>query len=137
MCKSGGLIAMANWTPDGFIGHMFRTVGRRVPPPPGIRGPVEWGSEERLREPFGPEVTISAPRRTFRWRWPSPEHQVEFFATYYGPTNRTLAALGADRAADLQADMVKVASGFNLSDDDTLVLRQEYLEAIIHKPVTP
>jgi hypothetical protein len=98
---------------------------------------VLWGSEDRLRELFGPEVTISAPQRTFRWRFPSAEHQAEFFATFYGPTNRALAALGADRAADLRADMVEVASSFDVSDDDTLVLRQEYLEAIIRKPATP
>jgi hypothetical protein len=97
---------------------------------------VEWGSEERLRELFGPEVTISAPRRTFRWRWPSAEHQAEYFATFYGPTNRVMAAIGADRAADLKADMAKVASSFDLSDDDTLVLRQEYLEVVVTKPAT-
>jgi SAM-dependent methyltransferase len=137
VCRPGGRIGMVNWVPDGYIGELFRTIGRYLPPPPGLRPPVEWGSEERLRELFGPEVTISAPRRTFRWRWPSPEHQVEFFATFYGPTNRAVAALRADRAADLKADMVKVAASFNISGDDTLVLRQEYLEAIIHKPVTP
>lgn len=68
------------------------------------------------------------------WRFPSAEHQAEFFATFYGPTNKTLATLGADRAADLKADMVKVARSFDLSDDATLVLRQDYLEAVIRKP---
>jgi SAM-dependent methyltransferase len=136
VCRPGGRIGMVNWVPDGYIGELFRTIGRYLPPPPGLRPPVEWGSEERLRELFGPEVTITAPRRTFRWRWPSPEHQAEFFATYYGPTNRTLAALGADRAAELKADMTKVAASFNISDDDTLVLRQEYLEIVVHKPAT-
>jgi SAM-dependent methyltransferase len=136
VCRPGGRIGMVNWVPDGYIGELFRTIGRYLPPPPGLRPPVEWGSEERLRELFGPAVSISAPRRTFRWRWPSPEHQAEFFGTFYGPTNRALAALGADRAADLKADMAKVAGGFNLSDDGTLVLRQEYLEVVVGKPVT-
>jgi hypothetical protein len=101
-----------------------------------VRPPVEWGSEERLRELFGPEVTISAPRRTFRWRWPSPEHQAEYFATFYGPTNRAVAALSSDQAAALKADMAEVAGSFNISDDDTLILRQDYLEAVIHKPAS-
>ena len=92
------------------------------------------GSEDRLRELFGPQVAITAPRRTFLWRFPSAEHQAEFFATFYGPTNRALAALGADGAAALKADMVKVADSFDVSDDDTLVLRQDYLEPVIRKP---
>jgi SAM-dependent methyltransferase len=134
--RPGGRIGMVNWVPDGYVGALFRAVGRYLPPPPGIRPSVEWGSEDRLRELFGPEVTISAPRRTFRWRWLSPEHQAEFFATNYGPTNRALAALGSDRAAALKADMVEVARSFQVGDDDTLVMRQEYLEAVIHKPAT-
>jgi SAM-dependent methyltransferase len=136
VCRPGGRIGMVNWVPDGYVGELFRTIGRYLPPPPGLRPPVLWGSEERLRELFGPEVTISAPRRTFLWRFPSAEHQAEFFASFYGPTNKALAALGADRAADLEADMVKVARSFDVSDDDTLVLRQDYLEAVIDKPAT-
>jgi SAM-dependent methyltransferase len=137
VCRPGGRIGMVNWVPDGYVGELFRTIGRSLPPPPGLLPPVLWGSEDRLRELFGPQVRISAPRRTFLWRWPSPEHQAEFFATFYGPTNKALAALGADRAADLKADMVEVARSFDVSDDDTLVLRQDYLEAVIHKPATP
>jgi SAM-dependent methyltransferase len=137
VCRPGGRIGMVNWVPDGYVGELFRTIGRYLPPPPGLRPPALWGSEDRLRELFGPGVTISAPRRTFLWRWPSPEHQAEFFATFYGPANKALAVLGADRAADLKADMVEVARRFDVSDDDTLVLRQDYLEAVIHKPATP
>jgi SAM-dependent methyltransferase len=134
VCRPGGRIGMVNWVPDGYVGELFRTIGRYLPPPPGLRPPVLWGSEDRLRELFGPEVAISAPRRTFLWRWPSPEHQAEFFATFYGPANRAVAALAADRAVDLKADMVEVARSFDVSDDDTLVLRQDYLEAVIRKP---
>lgn len=134
VCRPGGRIGMVNWTPDSYVGELFRAIGRHLPPPPGVRPPVQWGSEERLRELFGPEVTISAPRRSFRWRFPSAEHQAEFFATFYGPTNRALAALSPDRAAALKADMVEVARSFDLSDDDTLVLRMDYLEAVISKP---
>jgi hypothetical protein len=82
-------------------------------------------------------VAISAPRRSFRWRFPSAEHQAEFFGTFYGPTNRALAALGSDGAADLKAEMVATARRFDVSDDATLVLRMDYLEAVITKPATP
>jgi SAM-dependent methyltransferase len=136
VCRPGGRIGMVNWVPDGYVAALFRTIGRHLPPPPGLRPPVEWGDEQRLRELFGPEVMLVAPRKTFLWRFPSAEHQAEFFATFYGPTNRALATLGADRADELKADMVEVARTFDDSDDDTLVLRQEYLEAVIHKPAT-
>jgi SAM-dependent methyltransferase len=134
VCRPGGRIGMVNWVPDGYVGELFRTIGGYLPPPPGLRPPVQWGDPERLRELFGPEVTISAPRRTFRWRFPSAEHQAEFFATFYGPSNKALAALSPDSAAALKADMVAVARRFDLSDDHTLVLRQDYLEAVITRP---
>jgi SAM-dependent methyltransferase len=137
VCRRGGRVGMVNWTPDSYVAELFRAIGRHLPPPPGVRPPVEWGSEERLRELFGPEVAISAPRRSFLWRFPSPEHQAEFFATFYGPTNRALAALGSDRAAALKAEMVETVRRFNVSDDDTLVLRMDYLEAVIRRPATP
>jgi len=136
VCRPGGRIGMVNWTPDSYVGELFRTIGRHLPPPPGVRPPVLWGSPEHLRELFGPEVDISAPRRSFLWRFPSAEHQAEFFATFYGPTNKALAALGADRAADLKTEMVEAAGRFDVSDDDTLVLRMDYLEAVIRKPAT-
>ncbi len=136
VCRPGGRIGMVNWTPDSYVGELFRTIGRHLPPPPGVRPPVLWGSEERLRELFGPEVTISAPRRSFLWRFPSAEHQAEFFATFYGPTHRALATLGTGGAARLKAEMVETVRRFDVSDDDTLVLRMDYLEAIIHKPAT-
>jgi SAM-dependent methyltransferase len=136
VCRPGGRIGMVNWTPDSYVGDLFRAIGRHLPPPQGVRPPVQWGSEERLRELFGPEVTISAPRRSFLWRFPSAEHQAEFFATFYGPTNRALATLGTDGAAELKAEMVATARRFDVSDDDTLVLRMDYLEAVVHKPAT-
>ena len=137
VCRPGGRIGMVNWTPDSYVGELFRAIGRHLPPPPGVRPPVLWGDPERLAELFGPEVTIAAPRRTFRWRFPSAEHQVEFFATFYGPTTKALAALDADRAAALKAEMLEAARRFDVSDDDTLVLQMDYLEAIIQKPATP
>jgi SAM-dependent methyltransferase len=131
--RPGGRVGMVNWTPDSYVGELFRAIGRHIPPAPGLKPPTLWGSEDRLRELFGPDAKVAAPRRQFLWRFPSPEHEVEFFATYYGPTNRAVAALG-DRGDDLKADMLDVARRFNVSDDDTLVLRMDYLEAVITKP---
>jgi len=137
VCRPGGRIGMVNWTPDSYVGELFRTIGRYVPPPPGLDPPVLWGSPERLRELFGEDALISAPRRSFRWRFPSAAHQAAFFATFYGPTNRAVAALDAERADALRAEMVEVVERFNVSGDETLVLRMDYLEAVIRKPGTP
>ena len=97
---------------------------------------MRWGDAERLRELFGPEVTISAPRRSFLWRFPSPEHQADFFATFYGPAYKALAALDADGAAALKAEMVETVRRFNVSDDATLVLRMDYLQAVVQLPAS-
>jgi SAM-dependent methyltransferase len=132
--RPGGRIGMVNWTVDSYVGELFQVIGRYLPPPPGLRPPVLWGSQERLRELFGAEATISAPRRSFRWRFPSAEHQVDYFTNFYGPTNKALATVGADLAAALKADMLETVKRFDESDDDTVVLRMDYLEAVIHKP---
>jgi SAM-dependent methyltransferase len=137
VCRPGGRIGMVNWMPDSYVGELFRAIGRYLPPPPGLRPPVLWGSQERLRELFGPDVKISAPRQSFLWRFPSAEHQVEFFASFYGPTNKALAGLVADRAAALRAEMLEAVRRFDVSDDATLMLRMDYLQAVIHKPGTP
>lgn len=134
VCRPGGRIGMVNWTPDSYVAELFRAIGRHVPPPPGLRPPVLWGDEARLRELFGPEVRISAPRRSFLWRFPSAEYQAEFFASFYGPTNRALATLEPDRAAALRSEMVETVRRFDVAHDGTLVLRMDYLQAVIDKP---
>jgi SAM-dependent methyltransferase len=136
VCRPGGRIGMVNWTPDSYVGELFRTIGRYVPPPAGLRPPVQWGEKDRLRELFGERVTIDAPRRAFRWRFPSPEHQAEFFAAFYGPVTKALSTLEPDRADAMRAEMVDVVRRFNVSGDDTLVLRMDYLEAVIRKPAS-
>ena len=113
VCRPRGRIGMVNWTPDSYVGELFRVIGRHLPPPPGVRPPLRWGSEQ------GPA-----------------EHQAEFFAAFYGPARRALTTLGAGRAADLKADMLAAVRRFDVSDDDTLVLRMDYLEAVIAKPAT-
>jgi SAM-dependent methyltransferase len=136
VCRPGGRIGLVSWVPDSYAGELFRAIGRLLPPPPGLRPPVEWGTEERLRELFGPEATIAAARRQYRWPFPSPEAQVEFFATVYGPTVKALEALGGERARALRAEMLAVAQRFNLAGDGAMVLSVDYLEAVVRPPTT-
>ncbi|MBL7256285.1 class I SAM-dependent methyltransferase [Paractinoplanes lichenicola] len=131
VCRRGGTIAMANWTPDGFIGEMFRTVGRRVPPPPGIRGPVEWGSEARVRELFGDRVTdLRTVRREFVFRFTSPEHFADYFREYYGPTLKAFEALGPDGGKPLYDDLVALAGRYNTATDGTARIPSAYLRIV-------
>ena len=132
--RPGGRIGMVNWTPDSYVGELFRAIGRHLPPPAGLRPPVEWGDPDRLEALFGLDARIHAPRRSFRWRFPSAEHQASFFTTFYGPTNRAVAALDEAGAAALTAEMVELARRFDVSDDATLVLRMDYLEVVVHVP---
>jgi SAM-dependent methyltransferase len=134
VCRPGGRIGMVGWTPDGYVGELFAATGRHLPPSAGLELPVLWGSGERLRELFGPQVAITAPRRSLLWRFPSAEHQVEFFATFHGPTVTALQALGPEGAEALKAEMLELAVRFDVSEDDTLVLRLDYLEAVVRRP---
>jgi SAM-dependent methyltransferase len=128
VCRPGGRIGMVTWAPGGYVGELFAAIGRRLPPPAAL------GGQERLRELFGPEVAITAPRRSLLWRFPSAGHQVEFFAGFHGPTVEALQALGADRSGALRAELLEVARRFDVSEDDTLVLRLDYLEVVVRKP---
>lgn len=130
VCRPGGRIGMVNWTPDSYVGNLFRAIGRFVPPPDGLRPPVRWGSLDGLRELF-PGAKVSAPERAFRWRFPSAEAQVEFFTSYYGPTHRAVESLPAEQATELKQEMLELARRFDVSDDRTLVLRMDYLEAVV------
>ncbi|MBM2622981.1 class I SAM-dependent methyltransferase [Actinoplanes sp. LDG1-06] len=131
VCRPGGTIAMANWTPDGFIGEMFRTVGRRVPPPPGIRGPVEWGSEDRVRELFGDRVRdLRAVRREFVFRFASPEHFADYFRQFYGPTLKAFEALGPDGGKPLYDDLVELAGRYNTAGDGSARIPSAYLRIV-------
>ena len=131
--RKGGRIGLANWTPDGFIGQVFKTIGRHVPPPAGVKSPALWGTEVRLAELF-PGQKIKATKQIFNFRYKSPEHWLEVFKTYYGPTNRAFAALDAPKQAELQADLVNVLQKMNRGGNDTLIIPSEYLEVVITKP---
>jgi SAM-dependent methyltransferase len=129
--KPGGLIAMANWTPTGFIGKMFDVFRRHVPPPPGLPSPLQWGDEEiareRLSEGFG-ELRLT--RRIARMRYPlDPAGTVEFFRQYYGPTHRAFASLTPGAQAALRADLERLQAGHNVADrPDETEVHAEYLE---------
>lgn len=131
VCRSGGKIGLANWTPDSFIGNMLRTVGKHVPPPPGIKSPPLWGSEERLRELFGEGISsLETTRRSYVFRYPSAEYFVEYFRNYYGPTVRAFAALDAEEQDALAQDLQELLEDRNVSGDDTLVVPSDYLEVV-------
>ncbi len=129
--RSGGKIGLANWTPDGFIGQMLKTVGKHVPPPPGIKPPPLWGIEERLRELFGNEVSsLEATRRAYVFRYPSAGYFVDYFRNYYGPTVRAFAALDIEGKEALAADLEDLLERWNTSGDGTLVVSSDYLEVV-------
>ncbi|MCG3144572.1 MAG: hypothetical protein HONDAALG_02008 [Gammaproteobacteria bacterium] len=132
VCRSGGRIALANWTPEGFLGQLFRTIGRHVPPPPGVKSPLLWGTENRLAELFGHEAAdIRVARRHFVFRYRTPAHWLEVFRTFYGPTQRAFAALDEKGREALTRDLLGLLGRLNRSGDETLVLPGEYLEVVI------
>src|SRR5206468_4198132 len=102
VCRPGGKIGLANWTPDGFIGRLFKTIGRYVPPAPGVRSPALWGSRPHLETLFGRDVAITAESRTFAFRYKSPQRWVEIFRTYYGPVAKAFASLDRDAREALE-----------------------------------
>jgi SAM-dependent methyltransferase len=132
VCRSGGRVALASWTPDGFIGKVFRTVGAHVPPPAGLRSPAAWGTEERLEELFGDGAReIRATRRQFAFRYRSAAHWIEVFRTWYGPVHRAFAALPPDAQGALERELTALLESMNVSRDGTLVVPSDYLEAVI------
>lgn len=131
VCRPGGKIGLANWTPDGFVGQMFRVTGQYVPPPSGLRPPALWGTEERLWELFGDGVaSLRAERRSFVFRYRSFDHWLDVFRTYYGPVTKAFQALDADRQAAYAADLRSLVSRFNRSGDGTIAVPSDYLEVV-------
>jgi SAM-dependent methyltransferase len=132
VCKHGGKIGLANWTPDGFIGQLFKTIGKYVPPPAGARSPALWGTLVRITELFAPYAsTVKCEPRHFVFRYHSPEHWLEVFKTYYGPILKTFAALPPAAQLALRHDLMSLIGQFNRSGDSTMVVPSEYLEVVI------
>jgi ubiquinone/menaquinone biosynthesis C-methylase UbiE len=132
VCKPGGKIGLANWTPPSFIGEVFKLLGRYIPPAPGVRPPSLWGTEERLRELFGSRIgSLQAPRRNYMFRYRSPRHWLDTFRTYYGPMHKAFAALDSSKQESLAEDLLGLAQRFNTATDGSMVVPAEYLEAVI------
>ena len=132
VCRHGGKIGLANWTPEGFIGQVFKTIGKHMPPPAGVKSPALWGTRARIAELFEPHaVSIKSSQRNFVFRYRSPEHWLEVFKGYYGPLLKTFAALSPAGQAALRRDLMALIGQFNRSGDASLVLPSEYLEIVI------
>jgi ubiquinone/menaquinone biosynthesis C-methylase UbiE len=134
VCKPKGRIGMANWTPDGFIGQVFKTLGKHLPPPLGAKSPALWGTRARLDEMFGRgAASIDAQSKDFNFRYRSPEHFMEVFKTYYGPMLKAFAALDESKRSHLHDDLVALIARMNKASDGTMVVPSEYLETVIVK----
>ena len=132
--RSGGRIGLANWTPEGFLGDLFRLMGGFVPPPPGLSSPMRWGSEAGLAELFGDEVAdVRCERRDFNFRYRSAEHFLQVFRNYYGPMLKAFSALEVSQQTRLEKDLYDLIARMNKADDGTMAVPSEYLEVIIAK----
>ena len=132
VCKSGGKIGLANWTPQGFIGQVFKTLGKYMPPPAGVKSPAMWGTQARLAEMFA-GADIDAQPRMFVFRYKSPQHFLDIFRDYYGPMHKAFGALDAEKGKALAADLIALIAEFNRADDGTMAVHSEYLEVVVTK----
>ena len=134
VCKSGGRIGLANWTPEGFIGNLFRTIGKYLPPPSGVKSPAVWGTRDWVHATFSPAaLTIAAEARHFTFRYRSAQHFLDIFRTYYGPVLKAFAALEETGRKALARDIIELVGRFNTSGDETMAVPSEYLEVVITK----
>ncbi len=134
VCRAGGRIGLVAHTPEGFVGQLFKTNANHVPPPVGLRSPVQWGTEERLRELFGDAIAeLRAEKRHYVFRYRSPEAYLEYWRRYYGPTMKSFEAVGEAGRAALETDLLDLIARFNRAYDGSMVVPSEYLEAVIIK----
>jgi len=132
--RPGGRIGLASWTPEGFIGDLFRIVGAAVPSPAVLQSPALWGTESHMVELFGPHVDdIRTERKHFNFRYRSPAHWLQMFRDYYGPTHKAFAALAADGQAKLEREIVALLERWNTAGSASLVVPGEYLEVVVTK----
>jgi ubiquinone/menaquinone biosynthesis C-methylase UbiE len=132
--RPGGRIGMANWTPEGFIGQLFKTIGKHVPPPAGIKSPALWGTEEHLHELFDDAVAqVRAERKLFKMRYASPAHWLQLFRDFYGPVHKAFGALDASGQQALEQDILALLERFNTAGNASLIVPSEYLEVIVTK----
>ena len=128
--RPGGRIGLANWTPEGFVGQMFRIIGRHVPPPAGVPSPLQWGTEAGLEALLGDECDLEVTRRSFTFRYRSAHDYFETFSAFYGPIVKALAALDETGRRSLRDQLVTLAEDHNRNENDALTIESEYLEVI-------
>lgn len=133
VCRKSGKIGLANWTPESFIGNVFKTIGKYIPPAPGLKSPALWGTKGHLEVLFGSQAAIEATNKNFVFRYQSAKHWLEIFRNFYGPLLKAFAALDQESGESLEADLLKLLDQFNLAKDGTLVLPSDYLEVVITK----
>lgn len=134
VCRSGGKIGMANWTPDSFIGRLFKVLGSFVAPPPGVMSPANWGDEKWLRQTFGETAAeMDIARRDFVFRYQSPKHFVDVFRTWYGPVHKAFATLDAEKGRALEGAIIELVREFDVAADGTMAVPSAYLEVSITK----
>ena len=131
VCRVGGKIGLANWTPESFIGQLFKTIGKYVPPAPGVKSPALWGNKAHLDGLFGAKASVAATSRNFVFRYKSPRHWIDTFRTFYGPVHKTFAALDAAHQEALDKDLLALLDKFNTAKDGSLVVASEYLEVVV------
>jgi len=134
VCKSGGKIGLANWTPDGFIGQVFKTIGKYLPPPAGVKSPALWGTHEWIEKTFCADAVLTAAEsRNFNFRYRSAQHFLDLFRKYYGPMLKAFEALDASGQENLARDVIDLIGRMNIAKDGKMVLPSEYLEVVITK----
>jgi ubiquinone/menaquinone biosynthesis C-methylase UbiE len=133
--RPGGRIGVVAHTPDGFIGNLFKVIAKHAPPPAGLRSPIQWGTEARLRELFiGKIADLTAEKRFYTFRDRSPAHFIEYWRSFYGPTLKAFETVGESGREALEADMLELIGRFNAAQDGTMVVPSEYLETVISVP---
>ena len=134
VCRPGGRIALTSWTPEGFLGQLFRIVASVAPPPPGVASPMRWGTERGLQELFGDGIAaLDAQRRRYRMCYLSADHWLDFFRANYGPVLRLFAALDAPRQEALAAEIKALLARHDEGAGRGLLIRAEYLEAVAQR----
>ena len=134
VCRPGGRIGLANWTPGGFIGQLFKTLGRHVPPPAGVQPPSLWGTEAHVRSLFGEQAAaVAVTPRIFKFRYRSAAHFIDVFRTWYGPVHKAFASLASDKASALEKDLIELLDRNNVAGPRSLVVPSEYVEIVVQR----
>ncbi|UVL42851.1 class I SAM-dependent methyltransferase [Pseudomonas sp. B21-040] len=132
VCRPGGRIGLANWTPEGFVGQVFKTLGQHLPPPLGAQPPSNWGTEAWLHSHFDEhDFLVQVTRRAFNFRYRSPAHFIDVFRNWYGPIHKAFAVLPPEGAEAFEQDLTELLNRMNRAGEKSLVVPSEYLEAVI------